>query len=260
MTALSRQELEILLAQLRAEVKRDDSKAQRYQTPNGPAPGVTTVLKQLDKPALLYWASKMQSEACEAEVMAWLQEPEDARGDLLNRLQRIRQAHKNFSRRAADMGKEGHALAEFEFCRRLGLDAVKPELEHPQEASLIKAAIMEWAQANDVEPVSVEAPVWSVKYGYAGTWDLLAFVRGVLTVLDWKSSQNSRIYREAHLQNIALRGALKEHGVEAGGIVVGVPRDGQGDLNPVEIPWSDATYKAFLGLLNVHRWDATLPK
>jgi len=259
-TALSRQELEVLLAQLRAEVKRDDSKAQRYMTPNGPAPGVTTVLKQLDKPALLFWASKMQSEACEAEVMAWLQEPEDARGDLLHRLTRIRQAHKNFSRRAADMGKEGHALAEYEFRRRLGLDAVKPELEYPQQAHAVCSGVMEWAKTNDVEPLSMEAPVWSIKYGFAGSWDLFASVRGTNTVVDFKSNDRGRIYRESYLQNHALRGALKEHGVEASGIVVVVPRDGQGDINPVEIPWSDATYKAFLGLLNVHRWDATLPR
>jgi hypothetical protein len=251
---LDRQELEIALAQLRSEVTRDDSRYMRYTTPKGPAPGVTTVLKQLDKPALLYWASKMQSEACEAEVIQWLQEPESERGDLVRRLQAIRQAHKKLSTTAADMGKEGHALAEYEFRRQLGLDAVRPELEHPREANMIFAAIMEWSKANEVEPVSVECPVWSRRYNYAGTWDLAAYVRGVFTILDWKSSAKAKVYREAYLQNHALRGALGEHGITAEGIVIGIPRDGQGDINPVPMPWDDDAYAAFLGLLRVHRW------
>lgn len=251
---LSRQELEIALSQLRSEVTRDDTKVQRYQTPIGPAPGVTTVLRQLDKPALLHWAAKMQSEADTSVVNAWLQEPEDERGDVLRRLEAVRQAHQKLSRRAADMGKEGHALAEYDFRKQLGLDAIKPQIEHPQQAYAIHGAIMEWAKLRSFEPVAVEQPVWSRK-GYAGTMDWLAYVDGVLTLGDWKSNDRARLYRESDLQNMALRGALREHGIEAAGIVVAVPRDGQGEINPKYLPWDDDTYEAFLGLLKVHRWE-----
>jgi hypothetical protein len=253
-TELSRQELEILLAQLSREVTLD-RKTHRYQTPIGIVPSVTTILKQLDKPALMFWASKVQSEACEAEAMAWSQAPESERGDLLRRLQGVRQAHKDFSRRAADMGKEGHALAEYEFRRKLGLDARKPELEHPREASMICAAIMEWAKANEVEPVSIEGSCWSREHGFCGTYDLLAFVQRVLTVVDFKSNDKSRVYRESYLQNHAYRGALGEHGIVAAGLVLAVPRDGQGEINPTPIPWRDADWKAFLGLRAVHEWS-----
>lgn len=250
--AMTRRQLDAALAKIRGDVR---VKNHRYTTPAGVLPSVTTVLKQLDKPALVFWASKVQSEACEEAVVTWLGEPEAERGDVLRRLQRVRRAHKDFSRRAADMGTEGHALVQYEMKRRLGVDARKPELDHPREASMICAAVLEWIKAEDVEPVAAEMPVWAGKAGMAGTLDLLGFRRDVLTVFDWKSSDKGRVYREAHLQNHAYRAALREHGVGAEGLVLGVPRDGQGDLNPVPVPWSEQTYRAFLGLLDVHRWS-----
>lgn len=250
---LSRQEIEVLLAQLASEITRDS--AHVYTTPVGELPSVTTIIRCLDKPALVPWASKMQSEACEAAALEWLQSPPEERGDLLKRLTACRQAHRKMSKKAADAGTEGHKLAEYEFRRKLGLDAVKPEIEHPKEAYAVCAGIMEWAKENDLEPVSVEPYVYSRKYAYAGAADLYAYLKGKFTVLDWKSSESGRIYREAYLQNHALRGALKEHGIEAEGCVVGVPRNGQGDINPVMVAWRDTDFIAFRGLMAVHRWQ-----
>ena len=247
-------DLSVVLAKLREDVIRDDTKARRYSCPVGEVPGVTTVLKSLDKPALVFWSSKVQSEACEAEALAWLNDEEDERGDLLKRLMARRQAHRNLSKKAADMGVEGHKLAEYEFRKQLGLPVEKPRLEHPREANMILAAIMEWAKSVGFRPVAVEQPVWS-KHGFAGTLDWLAYVADVLTLGDWKSNDRSRIYRESYLQNHALRGALKEHGIEAAGYVVAVPRDGQGEINPQPVAWRELDYQAFLGLLNVHKWS-----
>lgn len=249
---LSRQEVEMLLAEVRSSIKMSSSHV--YTTPLGKVPSVTTIIKNLDKPALLWWASKMQSEACEAEVVSWLQEKPEDRGDIVSRLQRVRQAHRDYSRSAADMGKEGHALAEYEFKKRLGLDALEPALKHPREAHMVKAGIMEWADAHKFEPVALEQPLYHATVGYAGTADWIAYVDGALTIGDWKSNDKCRIFRESYLQNIGLRAAAKSVGLECAGLVVVVPRDGQGDPNPVPIPWRDADYKAFLGLLDVHRW------
>lgn len=253
MTPADRAKIDDILTKLRSEVTRDDSRRQRYTCPLGAVDGVTTVIKSLDKPALVFWSSKIQSEACEMEANAWLQEPEDERGDLLKRLKSRAQAHKHLSKKAADMGTEGHKLAEFHFRTQMGLKAEMPRLEHPREANMIWGAIKEWADAHKFEPVAVELPVWS-KHGFAGTADWLAFVDDLLTLGDWKSNDKSRVYRESYLQNHALRGALKEHGIEAGGIVVAVPRDGQGEINPQPVPWRDLDWRAFLGLLDVHRW------
>ncbi len=229
----------------------------RYTTPVGILPSVTTVLRRLDKPALLYWASKVQSEACEAIAIGWALNEDDAGLDvavLEERLKASRQAHRDKSRTAADMGTEGHKLAECEFRRQLGMDVPAFELRYPQEAHAVFAGIMEWAKENDVQPVAMEQPTWHRSLDYAGTLDLAAYVRGTLKIVDFKSNDKGKCYPEAKLQNIALRGALKSHGLEAGGEIVVVPRDGQGDVVPIDVPWSEDAWFAFHGLLCVERW------
>lgn len=253
MKALSRQELERLLVQTRADVSMD--RYHRYSTPHGVLPSVTTVIKNLDKPALLFWASKIQSEACEQEALSWAQSEEKDVAILQRRLGSVRQAHKDFSRRAADMGTEGHKLAELEFRRRLGMDVAPFQPKYPREAHMVKSAILEWADGAKLEPMAMEQPLYTDRY--AGTLDLIGYEDGVLTIFDFKSSDKGRIYREAYLQNMALRGAL---GLECAGRVIVVPRDGRGEINPVPIPWDDATYKAFLALIDVHLWGKAFEK
>jgi hypothetical protein len=251
---LSRGEVEILLAQLAGEVTRDSSHV--YSTPVGELRSVTTVIRSLDKPALIGWASKMQSEADCAAAMAWLAEPPETRGDLLARLNRCRQAHKAASKKAADAGTEGHKLAEYEFRKRLGLDAVKPEITQPEHAYAVLAGILEWVKEHNVQPVAMEPMVYSRKYGYAGAGDLICYYedRPRPALVDWKSSENGRIYREAWLQSHALRGAYREHGLEMDGFAIGIPRSGVGEINPVEMPWNEQTYVAFRALVAVDKW------
>ena len=59
----------------------------------------------------------------------------------------------------------------------------------------------DWARSAALEPLTIERTVYCEVCGYAGTLDLYARVRGVLTVLDWKSGK--AIYPEAFLQNVA---------------------------------------------------------
>lgn len=252
MNPLSRQEITLLLAWLRAEITMDAKHV--YTTPAGVFPSVTTIIKHLDKPALMMWASKVQSEADEAEVIAWLQGDGKDEEALLYRLRAQRQAHKGKTKKAADMGTEGHKLAECEFRRQLGMDVAKPTLEHPEQAHMVLAGIMEWAKKHAVEPIAMEQPVYSRAHRYAGTGDLVAYVDGVLTFVDFKSNDRGRVYRESYLQNHALRGALREHGLDTAGLVLAVPRDGVGEINPVPVPWRDADYAAFVGLRAVHDW------
>jgi hypothetical protein len=253
-SGLSRSEVELLLAHLAGEITRD--RFHVYSTPVGELRSVTTVIRSLDKPALLGWASKMQSEADAAAAMAWLQEPPETRGDLLPRLMKCRQAHKALSKKAADAGTEGHKLAEYEFKKRLGMDAVKPEITQPEQAYAVLSGILEWVKEHNVQPVAMEPMVYSRKFGYAGAGDLICYYedRPKPVLVDWKSSEGGRIYREAWLQSHALRGAYREHGLDMDGFAVGIPRSGVGELNPVEMPWSEQTYIAFRALVAVDKW------
>src|SRR5262249_35193952 len=81
----------------------------------------------------------------------------------------------------------------------------------------------DWATEVALEPLAVEHTVACLQCGYAGTLDLYALVRGVLTVLDWKSGK--AIYPEAFLQNVAYRHAAARLGLPAEqGLIVRLPK------------------------------------
>jgi hypothetical protein len=65
----------------------------------------------------------------------------------------------------------------------------------------------------NLEPLAIERTVYCLECGYAGTLDLYARVKGVLTVLDWKSGK--AIYPEAFLQNLAYRHAATRGGLSS---------------------------------------------
>lgn len=71
-----------------------------------------------------------------------------------------------------------------------------------------------WRWVNDYHPdISAhERSVFSPKYGYAGTLDMLATVNGSLGIVDCKTSKD--IYPNFWLQLSAYRQALKEEGTE----------------------------------------------
>jgi len=82
----------------------------------------------------------------------------------------------------------------------LGTDA-GPEL--PEAAMWALESWKDGARSCSLEPLAVERTVYCFDCGYAGTLDLYARVKGVLTVL----------YPEAFLQNVAYR-----HAAERGGL------------------------------------------
>jgi hypothetical protein len=72
-------------------------------------------------------------------------------------------------------------------------------------------AIRDWVRNNDVTPLGAEQIVFSRKWWYAGTYDLLATINGRLAIIDFKTSKD--IYREHRLQTAAYQIAWEEeHG------------------------------------------------
>ena len=70
----------------------------------------------------------------------------------------------------------------------------------------------------------MEQTIWSKRYGFAGTFDLLASIDRVLTLLDFKTSK--AIYPEMHLQNVAYQQALIDmgHPRPQRGLIVHIPK------------------------------------
>jgi hypothetical protein len=60
------------------------------------------------------------------------------------------------------------------------LDSVRPMYQ----------SFLLWAKERNFEPVANEVPVWSDKHGYKGTLDCIGKVDGVMTLLDWKTSNS----------------------------------------------------------------------
>jgi TusA-related sulfurtransferase len=139
--------------------------------------GVTTILNNgLPKKALVKWAAK---QAASCAVDRW---DELAQMDISQRLKILIDAPNASRDKAAVRGTRVHALAD-----RLAHGekvAVPPELTGHVEACV--KFLDEW----DVEEIWTESPVFSRRWQYAGTLDLIAKLAGKTWLLDWKTSKS----------------------------------------------------------------------
>src|SRR5262249_11036297 len=111
----------------------------------------------------------------------------------------------------------------------------------------------DWATEVALEPLAVEHTVACLQCGYAGTLDLYARVRGVLTVLDWKSGK--AIYPEAFLQNVAYRHAAARLGMPSEqGLIVRLPKQVDDPAWEVMTVPETLALEDFLAAVRLWRW------
>jgi len=154
-------------------------------------PSVTQILKVIDKPALRYWygkqvyeATALNPELSEQEALAYPYKVSESAKDRGTAVHDIVEAYKNIG---DVVGQEG------------------PFQEYAK-------AFQDFVNEYDIEVVENEKTVYSEKYRYAGTLDLLVKIKGKLTIIDVKTGKD--IYPEAHLQVSAYKQALSEDGIE----------------------------------------------
>lgn len=186
------------------EVKLDfDSAAHAYRWNGDFIPGVTTILKILDKPALVQWAANCAVEYITNGYVARLEAGEmPDQTSFLSLCQEAKTAHRRLSRAATDIGSSVHTFAESYLA-----DPKTPPPADPQAAKGA-SALIEWANTHTIEPIHVERMVFSKKHFYAGTVDFFGHIDGELCVLDFKTS--SGLYLEMLLQLAAYAVALEE--------------------------------------------------
>lgn len=164
-------------------------------------------------------------------------------------------ANQKQKREAGEIGTDVHALIEWFLRGRMGDRYQHPEVG--EEAEFVYSGFEAWAKAADLRPLMSEFYVVNPPHSYGGTVDLLAFVEGVVTVVDWKSGKKGRIYAEHLLQNIAYRKAVQAMvpGIELpAGLLVTLPRDG-GAVTPHPVKDDpDELWAAFLGAKALHAW------
>ncbi len=155
----------------------------QYRLKNGDrVPGVTTVLGILNKPALIHWAWDLGTQGID---------------------------YRKYRDTMADIGTLAHYMVQCD----LGGDT--PDLTPYSQEQICLAEnclikFYEWRRENEIVPVLVEAALVSEQYKYGGTIDLLAYVNGVLTLVDFKTSK--AVYPEMIHQLAAYNQLLAEHG------------------------------------------------
>jgi hypothetical protein len=234
------------------------SRRDRFYTIEGQRlPSVTTVLDIIAKPALGPWYAKEERRYFETAMLEVLsrpgaRDPEYVLAAVAQAVTGVKAADRE-KQKAAAIGTAVHAGIEWELRRRLGEDA-GPQPRLPEAAAWAVESWKDWAGSVDLAPVAIERTVYCLECGYAGTLDLYARVKGVLTVLDWKSGK--AIYPEAFLQNIAYRHAAMDTGLpSAQGLIVRLPKhldDPAWEVMPVP---ATLTLEDFLAALRLWRWQ-----
>lgn len=158
-------------------------------------PGVTSILRVLDKPALMPWAIGVTRDF-------WLEAVTAGRTDFAKIHKESWTASKKITKDAANIGKNVHAYAE---CHLKGLPP--PDLMTDQAKRGVEA-FHKWLEAHKVVIKSSERLVFSKEHYFAGTCDFVAEIDGVLSVGDFKTS--SGIYPEMRMQTAAYQHALQE--------------------------------------------------
>lgn len=188
----------------------------RYYTDPSPAfdgalyPSVTNVLSVgVNKPALVPWATKITAEYAFDHLLDLMAEAVVDRPTALKRLKAQVRAVKDD---AADLGSRVHAAAER---HNLGLPMdAEPDVEAFTRQYL--AWLESWGVDLEADMEASEASVVHRGIGYAGTFDLLVWLRsGIerareLWLIDFKTSSKrpvTSIYEEHVLQLAALRHA-----------------------------------------------------
>ena len=172
-----------------------DKEAHLYTFDGAPVPGVTTILKVLDKPALIPWAIGVTRDY-------WRDQIKSGRTDFDKIHKESWNASKKIAKDAADIGTNVHAYAEAFFKKE-----PLPELLTDQAKRGVEA-FHKWLEAHTIKVLAAERLVFSKGYYYAGMCDFVAEIDGVLTVGDIKTS--SGIYVEHRFQTAAYQHAMQE--------------------------------------------------
>ena len=195
-------------------------------------PGVTTILGQRPKPALIKWAATVTADYA---VDHW---DELAALPISERLKALHGARFAHTDPLARRGTEVHRLAE--------LIVTGQPVSVPDELRGHVEHYRAFLAAFAVEPVAPELLIANRAVGYCGTADLVAHVKGWgVTLLEIKTSASGTIWPEAALQACAYSrgevyafpGEIDEHELPALGIeraaALSLRADGY-DLRPLD--------------------------
>ena len=167
-------------------------------------PSVTTILGQLDKPALTYWAANCAVDYIEEHIDK-IQNPRGPH-TIADILGGARTAFKSASTAAKSIGTEVHHMIEDYI--RTGED---PSVSSDAAANAF-LAFLEWESKNNVRWIASEITLYHRHIGYAGTADARAVINDHEYIVDFKTSK--AVYDEYRVQLAAYKAAAEDSGIE----------------------------------------------
>lgn len=174
-----------------------DAKKHAYRYGEKFVPGVTSVLKLLNKPALVPWAANQCASYVKSKAKDGMTRPE-----IVALADEARKAYQRFTDEAADIGSLVHNYAE---------SVLKgEEVALPEHPAAVKGcnAFEEWRKSHEIKCLASEMIIFSKEMFYAGTADFYGYIDGELVVADFKTS--SGIWNEYLLQTAAYQLAIEE--------------------------------------------------
>lgn len=222
-----------------------------YTLDGKPLHGVTTILRVINKPALIQWAANEAVRFIEENIktcfntagkfveLAFAQTCLDAKF-----------AHRKKKEAAGEAGTDVHAqIEEYIAVMIMDHDGLATEMsgyEHPQVKEFVQWAVLKKAKFLDTEK-----RLYSRTHWYAGTADFICVIDGKLFVGDVKTS--SAIYPEHFIQASAYAHALVEMGLYKdfyGVIIVNIPK--KGGLNVEENYDLDGNFECFKACITIN--------
>jgi len=217
-----------------------DEKTHKYFLDDKPLTGVTTILSVIAKPFLIPWASKMATEYIKDN----LQDALNGNVSWDSLLEDARKAHAQKRDKAGDIGTLAHKWIENYIRGEINpiTDDIKPMIDN----------FLEWEKANNPTYLETELRVYSEKYWYAGTLDLMMEIDGEVWLGDIKTG--SGIYPEHFLQCAGYQIALQEMGQYPdikGHIIINLQKNGK--IETARSISFEKDIETFLAALTIYR-------
>ncbi len=168
----------------------------------GPWPGVTTITKVLDAPALTWWKLDQVARSAIENAERLVADREAGRTDAAAKWLTT------LSTNAMDRGWRIHGSIESILRRE------RAAIDERDEAAVAgaRAWLNQQAALHGFRPLAVEAFLINESLGYGGTLDLIAELDGEVWLLDWKTGKSvaspaGEVYRDHRLQLAAYANA-----------------------------------------------------
>lgn len=194
-----------------------DTLAHKYSVNGETVPGATTCLGVLSKPALTFWAANMAADYWKDHIKPGVSLDEI---EIDNIWKASKRAHSQKKDESASLGTMVHKFVE-DYIKGLNPElSVNPEMRGAEEKFL------KWVEDHKVKFVLAEQPIYSKKFGYAGTLDFICIIDGHLWLGDLKTSNG--IYDEYVSQTSAYwKARIEEFPTEnyMGVVIVRVGKD-----------------------------------